>query len=155
MRRATVIFTRAMSLHDTDGHLVYVGRMDDVFKCSDYRISPFELESVLIAHAAVAEAAVVPSPDALRDAVPKAYTTLVAGQSADVATARSIFRFVGERVGPYERIRRLELRDLPKTVSGKIRRCDLRRDELAAVAAAGRISGGLIAQRVTKARSIT
>lgn len=130
--------TGDVASRDAEGYLVYVGRMDDVFKCSDYRISPFELESVLIAHAAVAEAAVVPSPDPLRGAVPKAYITLVPGRRADTATAQSIFRFVRERVAPYKRIRKLEFRDLPKTVSGKIRRSDLRRDELAAVAAAGR-----------------
>ena len=64
---------------DDDGYITYVGRTDDVFKASDYRISPFELESVLIEHAAVAEAAVVPSPDPLRLAVPKAYVLLAAG----------------------------------------------------------------------------
>lgn len=130
--------TGDVASRDAEGYLVYVGRMDDVFKCSDYRISPFELESVLIAHEAVAEAAVVPSPDPLRGAVPKAFIALAAGQSADGATARSIFRFVRERVAPYKRIRRLEFRDLPKTISGKIRRTDLRRDELAAAAAGTR-----------------
>src|SRR5262249_53210124 len=64
---------------DADGYITYVGRADDVFKASDYRISPFELESVLIEHPAVAEAAVVPSPDELRLAVPKAFVVLAAG----------------------------------------------------------------------------
>ena len=114
---------------DADGYLTYVGRLDDVFKSSDYRISPFELESVLIEHPAVAEAAVVPSPDLLRLAVPKAYVVLVAGAVADAATARSILDYVRGRVSPFKRIRRLEFADLPKTISGKIRRVELRQSE--------------------------
>src|SRR5450432_274254 len=115
---------------DADGYLTYVGRLDDVFKSSDYRISPFELESVLIEHPAVAEAAVVPSPDALRLAVPKAFIVLAAGTPADAATARSILDYVRGRVSPFKRIRRLEFCDLPKTISGKIRRVELRRSEV-------------------------
>jgi acetyl-CoA synthetase len=114
---------------DADGYLTYVGRMDDVFKSSDYRISPFELESVLIEHAAVAEAAVVPSPDAMRLAVPKAFVVLAAGAAADAATAASIFSHVRARVSPFKRIRRLEFTTLPKTISGKIRRVELRQLE--------------------------
>jgi acetyl-CoA synthetase len=114
---------------DADGYLTYVGRMDDVFKSSDYRISPFELESVLIEHPAVAEAAVVPSADPLRLSVPKAFIVLAAGTAPDAATAASIFRHVRERVSPYKRIRRLEFAALPKTISGKIRRVELRRLE--------------------------
>jgi acetyl-CoA synthetase len=116
---------------DADGYLTYVGRMDDVFKSSGYRISPFELESVLIEHAAVAEAAVVPSPDTLRLAVPKAFVVLAPGALADAQTAASILRHVRERVSPYQRIRRLEFAQLPKTISGKIRRIELRELELA------------------------
>jgi acetyl-CoA synthetase len=111
---------------DADGYITYVGRADDVFKASDYRISPFELESVLIEHEAVAEAAVVPSPDPIRLAVPKAYVVLAAGHSADAATARSILAFAREHLAPYKRIRRLEFTELPKTISGKIRRVELR-----------------------------
>jgi acetyl-CoA synthetase len=114
---------------DAEGYITYVGRADDVFKASDYRISPFELESVLIEHPAVAEAAVVPSPDALKLAVPKAFITLAAGQTADEATARSIFAFCREKLAPYKRIRRLQFAALPKTISGKIRRVELRRAE--------------------------
>ena len=114
---------------DADGYITYVGRMDDVFKCSDYRISPFELESVLIEHEAVVEAAVVPSPDALRLSVPKAFVTLAEGRAPDIDTAASILRYVRERVSPYKRIRRLEFSTLPKTISGKIRRADLRKQE--------------------------
>jgi acetyl-CoA synthetase len=118
--------TGDVAARDGDGYLTYVGRMDDVFKSSDYRISPFELESVLIEHAAVAEAAVVPSPDARRLSVPKAFVVLTAGALADAATAASILKHVRERVSPYMRIRRLEFASLPKTISGKIRRVELR-----------------------------
>ncbi len=118
-----------------DGYITYVGRADDVFKASDYRISPFELESVLIEHPAVAEAAVVPSPDPLRLAVPKAYVTLTAGHTAGAELARDILAFCRERLAPYKRIRRIEFAELPKTISGKIRRVDLRKGEAAQRAA--------------------
>jgi acetyl-CoA synthetase len=115
---------------DEDGYLWYVGRADDVFKSSDYRISPFELESALIEHEAVLEAAVVPSPDPLRLSVPKAYITLAAGHQPDRETARELFRFLRGRLAPYMRVRRIEfVDDLPKTISGKIRRLELRRAE--------------------------
>ena len=122
--------TGDVASRDADGYLTYVGRLDDVFKSSDYRISPFELESVLIEHPAVAEAAVVPSPDALRLSVPKAFVVLTAGAAADAVTARSILDYVRERVSPFKRIRRLEFAALPKTISGKIRRVELRRIEI-------------------------
>ncbi len=111
---------------DAEGYLTYVGRADDVFKASDYRISPFELESALLEHAAVAEAAVVPSPDPVRLNVPKAYVVLAAGWPPDAATAKAIFEHARAVLAPYKRIRLLEFADLPKTVSGKIRRVDLR-----------------------------
>ena len=123
--------TGDVARRDAEGYLTYIGRIDDVFKSSDYRISPFELESVLIEHPAVAEAAVVPSPDPLRLSVPKAFIVLTAGAPADAATAVSIFHHVRERVSPYKRIRRLEFAALPKTISGKIRRVELRRLEQA------------------------
>jgi acetyl-CoA synthetase len=104
----------------------YVGRADDVFKASDYRISPFELESVLIEHPAVAEAAVVPSPDPTRLALPKAFVILVPGASPDADTARSILAHARAALGPFKRVRRIEFYDLPKTISGKIRRVELR-----------------------------
>lgn len=111
---------------DADGYYWYVGRSDDVFKSADYRISPFELESVLIEHEAIAEAAVVPSADPVRLAVPKAYLSLVTGHEPTRDTALSIFRFCRQRLAPYKRLRRLEFADLPKTISGKIRRVELR-----------------------------
>jgi acetyl-CoA synthetase len=130
--------TGDVASRDADGYLTYVGRMDDVFKSSDYRISPFELESILIEHPAVAEAAVVPSPDPMRLAVPKAFIVLRAGHEPDVETARSIFQHVQSRVSPFKRIRRIEFADLPKTISGKIRRVELRKGEADRVSAGAR-----------------
>jgi acetyl-CoA synthetase len=106
-----------------------VGRDDDVFKASGYRISPFELESVLIEHPAVAEAAVVPSPDELRGFVPKAYVILTPGFEPTDETAQSIYAFMRSKVSGYKLVRRLEFSDLPKTISGKIRRVELRGQE--------------------------
>ncbi len=117
------------ALRNADGSLTYVGRADDVFKSSGYRISPFELESVLIEHTAVAEAAVIPSPDPTRTALPKAFVVLAPGFAPDAATAEAIFAHLRARLAPYKRVRRLEFADLPKTISGKIRRVELRRLE--------------------------
>jgi acetyl-CoA synthetase len=115
---------------DDEGYLTFVGRSDDVFKSSDYRISPFELESILLEHDKVAEAAVVPSPDPIRLAIPKAYVLLVAGAERSRETALSIFQHLHARLAPFKRIRRIELvTELPKTISGKIRRVQLRRLE--------------------------
>jgi len=115
---------------DDEGYLTFVGRSDDVFKSSDYRISPFELESILLEHESVAEAAVVPSPDPIRLAIPKAYVLLVSGAERSAETALSIFRHLHMRLAPFKRIRRIELMtELPKTISGKIRRVHLRRLE--------------------------
>ena len=115
---------------DDEGYLTFVGRSDDVFKSSDYRISPFELESILLEHESVAEAAVVPSPDPIRLAIPKAYVLLVSGAEHSAQTALSIFRHLHARLAPFKRIRRIEfVTELPKTISGKIRRVQLRRLE--------------------------
>jgi acetyl-CoA synthetase len=122
--------TGDIATRDADGHFAYVGRADDVFKASDYRISPFELESALIEHPAVAEAAVVPSPDPVRLAVPKAFVALVPGHDQpDRETALSIFRHLRAHLAPFRRVRRLEFAELPKTISGKIRRVELRAAE--------------------------
>ena len=121
---------------DEDGYLTFVGRADDVFKSSDYRISPFELESVLIEHEAVAEAAIVPSPDEIRLSVPKAYILLIASAAPSRETAQSILKYTNTRLSPFKRIRRLEfVKELPKTISGKIRRAQLRRVEYEGAAA--------------------
>ncbi|MGU7774796.1 AMP-binding protein [Burkholderia sp. MR1-5-21] len=122
--------TSDVALRRDDGYFVYVGRADDVFKSSDYRLSPFELESVLIEHDAIAEAAVVPSADTLRLAVPKAFVTVRQGYEIGPELARAVFRFSREKLAPYKRIRRLQFSELPKTISGKIRRVELRRREM-------------------------
>jgi acetyl-CoA synthetase len=118
--------TGDLAHRDADGYFTYVGRADDVFKSSDYRLSPFELESVLIECHCVAEAAVVPSPDTIRWYVPKAFITLKPGFQPSGDLARQIFQFVRSRLSPYKRIRRIEFSELPKTISGKIRRVHLR-----------------------------
>ena len=121
--------TGDVASRDADGFYWFVGRTDDVFKSSDYRISPFELESALIEHEAVAEAAVVESPDPKRLCVPKACVVLKPGFKPDRETARSILAFTRTRLAPYQKIRILEFCELPKTVSGKIRRTELRASE--------------------------
>jgi acetyl-CoA synthetase len=121
--------TGDIAARDGDGYFTFVGRADDVFKASDYRLSPFELESVLIECPAVAEAAVVPSPDPIRHAVPKAFVTLAAGFDASREVAANIFGHCRSRLAPYKRIRRIEFAPLPKTISGKIRRVELRQLE--------------------------
>ena len=118
--------TGDVATRDGEGYLTFVGRSDDVFKSADYRLSPFELESVLIEHHAVAEAAVVPSPDAIRHVVPKAFVVLAPGHEPSRELAIAILAHAASRVAPYKRIRRIEFADLPKTVSGKIRRVELR-----------------------------
>jgi acetyl-CoA synthetase len=124
--------TGDVAMRDAEGYLTYIGRADDVFKASDYRISPFELESALIEHEAVAEAAVVPSPDPLRLAVPKAFIALAPGHKPDRETALAIFRHLRGNLSPFKRVRRIEFAELPKTISGKIRRVELRQSEAAA-----------------------
>jgi acetyl-CoA synthetase len=122
--------TGDLAERDERGYITYVGRTDDVFKASDYKISPFELESVLIEHPAVAEAAIVAAPDAVRLAVPKAYVVLAPGHEPTRETAYSILRHAREHLAPYQRVRRLEFAELPKTISGKIRRVELRAREV-------------------------
>ena len=134
--RAGHYHTGDTALRDEDGYYFYVGRNDDVFKSSDYRISPFELESVLIEHEDILEAAIVPSPDVLRLSVPKAFITLREGVYPSRDLAASIFAFARAKLPPYKRIRRIEFAQLPKTISGKIRRVELRTKEATAKATA-------------------
>lgn len=126
---------------DDDGYYFYVGRNDDVFKSSDYRISPFELESVLVEHEDVLEAAIVPSPDPLRLSVPKAFVTLRQGVLPSREVAAALFAFARARLAPYKRIRRIEFRELPKTISGKIRRVELRKEEAGRAGAGAQADG--------------
>ena len=121
--------TGDVASRDADGYITFIGRADDVFKSSDYRLSPFELESVLIEHPAVAEAAVVPAPDPVRYTIAKGYIALAKGHAADSATAAAIFSHMRGRLSAYKLVRRLEFFELPKTVSGKIRRVELRQRE--------------------------
>ncbi|QYA99801.1 AMP-binding protein (plasmid) [Rhodococcus sp. USK10] len=121
--------TGDVAQRDADGYITYVGRTDDVFKSSDYKVSPFELESVLIEHPAVVEAAVVPQPDLTRLALPKAYISLAAGWEPTADTARSILEYSRDHLAPYLKVRRIEFFELPKTISGKIRRVELQHRE--------------------------
>jgi acetyl-CoA synthetase len=122
--------TGDVATRDADGFITYVGRADDVFKSAGYRISPFELESVAIEHDAIAEAAVVSSPDAVRGTVPKIFIVLATGHAPTPVLAEKIFAFLRARLAPYKRARRLQFAELPKTISGKIRRVDLRAAEI-------------------------
>jgi len=131
--------TGDVASRDEDGYITYIGRTDDVFKSSDYQVSPFELESVLIEHPAVVEAAVVPQPDDIRLAAPKAYVCLAEGWEASAETARQIMEYARDHLAPYLKVRRVEFCELPKTISGKIRRVELRRREYAAHASGVRI----------------
>lgn len=134
--------TGDVAARDSEGYITFVGRADDVFKASGYRISPFELESALIEHEAIAEVAVVPSPDLLRLAVPKAFLLLVAGAQPNRELAESVFAFARKKLAPYKRVRRIEfVTDLPKTISGKIRRVQLRAQEVELRAAGARAAG--------------
>jgi acetyl-CoA synthetase len=133
-RNATVLaggyyHTGDVASRDDDGYITYIGRTDDVFKSSDYKVSPFELESVLIEHPAVVEAAVVPQPDETRLCVPKAYVSLADGWEPNAETARQIMEYARDHLAPQLKVRRVEFYELPKTISGKIRRVELRRRE--------------------------
>ena len=121
--------TGDVASRDEAGYITYIGRTDDVFKSSDFKVSPFELESVLIEHPAVVEAAVVPQPDEARLAVPKAYVSLADGWAPNADTAKAIMEYARDHLAPYLKVRRVEFYELPKTISGKIRRVELRRRE--------------------------
>ncbi|WP_125098199.1 AMP-binding protein [Leucobacter chromiireducens] len=133
--------TGDVARRDADGVLTFVGRTDDVFKSSDFKVSPFEVESALLEHPAVAEAAVVGAPDETRLNVTKAYVALAAGVPDSEDTAREILAHARVALPPYMRVRRVQFAELPKTTSGKIRRVELRQHEEEAYAAGERTAG--------------
>ena len=115
---------------DADGYFWFVSRADDVILSAGYRIGPFEVESALIEHAAVAESAVVSSPDETRGEIVKAFVVLAPGFEASDTLAKELQDHVKQITAPYKYPRKLEfLAALPKTVSGKIRRIELREKE--------------------------
>jgi acetyl-CoA synthetase/medium-chain acyl-CoA synthetase len=115
---------------DADGYFWFVGRADDVIISAGYRIGPFEVESALVEHAAVAEAAVVASPDPIRGEIVKAYVILAPGYEESDALVQELQNHVRTVTAPYKYPREIEfVRELPKTVSGKIRRVELRARE--------------------------
>lgn len=123
---------------DEDGYFWFIGRSDDVIKSSGYRISPFEIESVLIEHPAVAESAVVASPDPVRGEIVKAFVILAPGYEPSDRLAAEIQAFVQKQTAPYKYPREIEfVPELPKTISGKIRRVELREREVARKRGAG------------------
>lgn len=115
---------------DGEGYYSYVGRNDGLFKCSDYRISPFEIESVLKENPAIREVAVIPSPDPIRYAVPKAIVVLAKGIEPTKEVAVDIMNFTRMRLAPFKRIRRIEFHDLMKNSDGTILRDELIKKEL-------------------------
>lgn len=115
---------------DEDGYLWYQGRSDDVFKAAGYRIGPSEIENCLVKHPAVANAAVVPKPDAERGAVVKAYVVLAPGVQGDAALVEALQRHVKGQLAPYEYPKEIEFIDaLPMTTTGKVQRRVLRLQE--------------------------
>ncbi len=137
---------------DGEGRLWFVGRSDDVIKASDYRIGPFEVESALLEHPAVAEAAVVGSPHPIRGNVVKAFVVLRPGHTPSRALADDLFSFTRANLTPYKAPKIIEfVAELPKTISGKIRRIELRSKELEARAAPSRAPEEYFYEDVRKA----
>jgi acetyl-CoA synthetase len=127
-----------MAVMDADGYLWYQGRSDDMFKAAGYRIGPSEIENCLVKHAAVANAAVVPKPDAERGAVVKAYVVLAAGFEASPALVDELQRHVRGKLAPYEYPKEIEfIPALPMTTTGKVQRRVLRLQEEERQRAAG------------------
>ena len=123
--------TKDAARFDEDGYVWYEGRADDVIIAAGYRIGPFEVESACLEHEAVAEAAVVASPDERRGNVVKAFIVLASGHSSSDELVADIQRLVRERLSAYAYPRRIEfVDDLPKTLTGKIRRIELRQKEM-------------------------
>ena len=123
-------YTGDKAYRDKDGFIWFVGRDDDVIKSSDYRIGPFEVESVLLEHEAVMESAVVGSPHPVKGYEVKAFILLSAGYEPTQHLADEIFAFSRKNLSAYKMPRNIEfVTELPKTISGKIRRVELRARE--------------------------
>jgi len=128
--RHHLYYTGDKAYKDDDGYIWFVGRDDDVIKSSDYRVGPFEVESVLLEHECVVESAVVGSRHAVRGFVIKAFIVLNAGYTPDEQNAKEIFTFAKKNLAAYKTPRIIEfVTELPKTISGKIRRVELRAGE--------------------------
>lgn len=123
-------FTGDKAYRDSDGYIWFVGRDDDVIKASDYRIGPFEVESVLLEHPSVTESAVVASPHPIKGFEVKAFVILNEGTTPTKELANELFTYSREHLAPYKMPRIIEfVEELPKTISGKIRRIELRANE--------------------------
>ncbi|MGL1862927.1 MAG: AMP-binding protein [Pseudodesulfovibrio sp.] len=117
---------------DEDGFLWFMGRTDDLIKSSGYRIGPFEVESALVAHDSIIEAAVTGMPDEIRGQLVKATVVLAPGYEGNEALTKELQTFVRELTAPYKYPRVIEyVADLPKTISGKIKRKEIREADLA------------------------
>lgn len=125
--RNGVYFTGDKAYKDEDGYIWFIGRDDDVIKASDYRIGPFEVESVLLEHESVLESAVVASPHPIKGFEVKAFIILNDSFQASEELAKELFTFSRAQLAPYKIPRKIEfVKELPKTISGKIRRVELR-----------------------------
>ena len=123
-------YTGDKAYKDEDGYIWFVGRDDDVIKASDFRVGPFEVESALLEHEAIMEAAVVASPHQLRSNAIKAFVILAPGYEASERLAKDIFRYTEAHLARYKIPRIVQfVESLPKTISGKIRRVELRHQE--------------------------
>ncbi|HWD16451.1 MAG TPA: AMP-binding protein, partial [Casimicrobiaceae bacterium] len=119
--------TGDVAVQDDDGYLWYQGRADDMFKAAGYRIGPSEIENCLVRHDAVANAAVVPSPDEVRGNIVKAFIVLAPGHSASAELEADLARHVRRHLAPYEYPKEIEFVDaLPMTTTGKVQRKVLR-----------------------------
>ena len=128
--KSDLYYTGDKAYKDEDGYTWFVGRDDDVIKASDYRVGPFEVESILLEHESVVESAVVGSPHAVKGFVVKAFIILNAGYDPDQKNADKIFAFAKKNLAVYKTPRIIEfVNELPKTISGKIRRVELRANE--------------------------
>ncbi len=124
-------YTGDKAFEDSDGYFWFVGRNDDIIKSSGYRIGPFEVESALLEHQAVQESAVVGSPDPIRGMVVKAFIVLREGYEPSDQLVREIQKYVKRVTAPYKYPRIIEfVKELPKTISGKIKRAELRENEI-------------------------